>query len=495
MKATSLTLTALLLACLAGCDTNPFGTLEAEFIPKSAAAPEPKPTPEAPVDKDGDGVVETIDCNDADKDVGAASAWLSDIDGDGWGTGNTIASCVQLVDTVAFDKNGDCDDEDDSRFSGAPELCDNKDNDCDGVIDDSKSNVWYHDADGDGWGDPAKPFTDGCNGSSFLSANASDCDDVHAFAHPGGTEECDGLDNDCNGKVDEDVKTVWWIDFDGDGFGDSAANVTLACVLPEGHADNPSDCNDKDADVHPGATEVCDGVDNDCSGSADGDASDRILIYFDEDGDGHGFDKVGATSSHCPDQPLPPGYVLNKDDCDDQDGSVHPLGEESCNGQDDDCDAEVDEAEPNENLCNDDDPFTTDHCDALADTCVHEMTMIWLTCELPEAYDEGYVCGAAAFLEYESGEYSAVSFEDEVLGLNASAICAILSAGGLLHINSYVYLPEDPFLTWVGGEQVSVEDPQGAEVSGSPGTVTVFPSGLDFIYELSDFAFCQQFLL
>ncbi len=77
----------------------------------------------------------------------------------------------------------------------------------------------------------------------------TDCDDGDPNIHPGATEVCDGVDNDCDGLADEPV------DEDQDGY------LATAC--------GGDDCDDEDADVNPGADEVCDdGVDNDCDGTS-----------------------------------------------------------------------------------------------------------------------------------------------------------------------------------------------------------------------------------
>lgn len=98
------------------------------------------------------------------------------------------------------------------------------------------------------------------------------------------------------------------------------------------------DCNDGDDGVHPGADEVCNGVDDDCDGNTDGDAVDATAWFPDVDEDGFG-DPDGAITA-CD---APAGYVSDGQDCDDDAASIHPGAEEHCDGADEDCDGEADE--------------------------------------------------------------------------------------------------------------------------------------------------------
>lgn len=101
-----------------------------------------------------------------------------------------------------------------------------------------------------------------------VSVEDGDCDDADASVFPGQTEVCDGVDQDCDGEVDEDTTELWHPDADGDGFGDDLS-PTEACSRPDGFVPNAGDCDDGRADVFPGALEVCDGVDTDCDGIPD----------------------------------------------------------------------------------------------------------------------------------------------------------------------------------------------------------------------------------
>ena len=172
-----------------------------------------------------------------------------------------------------------------------------------------------------------------------------DCDNGSAAVNPDAVDTCNGIDDDCDGKIDEAPPT-WYADSDGDGFGDEA-NPTEACGLPSGYAANADDCDDSDASVHPSAIEVCnDGVDDDCDGLADGDddsldAASSTLYYADTDGDGFG-DNL-SSRRFCSE---PADHVLDNTDCDDGAAAVNPAATEVCNdGVDDDCDGLSDDTD------------------------------------------------------------------------------------------------------------------------------------------------------
>ena len=127
-----------------------------------------------------------------------------------------------------------------------------------------------------------------------------DCDDNDPNAYPGADEVCDDADNDCNGEIDDGLFSTYYPDEDGDGFGIGAqAFEGDACAIPEAAALDPGDCDDGDAAIHPGAADVCDGIDNDCDGIGDpeadciqdvaesGDAFGTALAAADFDQDGY----------------------------------------------------------------------------------------------------------------------------------------------------------------------------------------------------------------
>ncbi|MBT8233670.1 MAG: choice-of-anchor B family protein [Saprospiraceae bacterium] len=217
------------------------------------------------------------------------TTYYKDADGDGYGDYNIFeTSCSEPNGYVI--NNSDCDDDDDASYPGAPELCDGKDNDCDGLTDqndpDVVYNTYYLDNDNDGYGD-ASMTTLACLPPTGYVIDDTDCDDSNNMINPGFPEICDGLDNDCDGLVDgadADLTSIeWYEDFDSDGYGKD--NVTLyQCAQPAGYVAFPSDCDDLDANNYPTNTEVCDGQDNNCDGIVDEGcnqvACDAISLYI-----------------------------------------------------------------------------------------------------------------------------------------------------------------------------------------------------------------------
>jgi hypothetical protein len=318
----------------------------------------------APADDCDDAVPTTYTgapelCNGVDDDCNgvADDDGLIDSDGDGH---YPLGSCSSPAD--------DCDDTEASIYSGAPELCNGLDDDCDGAL-----LVDEMDVDGDGFGvcdgdcddnnidvnpgesEVCNAIDDNCNSSvdegfdkdgDSYSSCSGDCDDNNGDINPGEVEICNGADDDCNGTVDDQLSD----DVDNDGH-----YALGSCLTPA------DDCADLDPDVYPGAPEICNGEDDDCNGLIDDDG----LV----DGDGDGHYPVGSCTSPA-------------DDCDDASSLVYPGAPEVCNGLDDDCDGAVDLSEDDsdgdgyrtcDGDCDDSDPLikpgATELCNAVDDDC------------------------------------------------------------------------------------------------------------------------------
>lgn len=273
------------------------------------------------------GALET--CSDAvDYNCDGSTAYADD-DQDG------VAACA------------DCNDNDPAVHPDAEERCNTIDDDCDGQADDldpegpSNPNTWYKDNDGDTYG-TSESLT-ACMGSAPYSVIVSgDCDDTQPSIHPGATEACNDLDDDCDGHADDSDPegttgaTTWYRDVDQDSYGQTADFKTLCKSTSPYTATQPGDCVDSNANIHPGVTEVCNGADDDCSGTPDDGVGSTW--YADSDGDGYG--DPDASTLACS---KPSGYVSDSTDCDDTAAMVKPDGIEICNGIDDNCNGQFDE--------------------------------------------------------------------------------------------------------------------------------------------------------
>jgi hypothetical protein len=157
------------------------------------------------------------------------------------------------------------------------------------------------------------------------------------------TEVCDpnNTDEDCSGGADDndingaDGKQVLFFDLDQDGYGDAAGQPSEWCDPPVYTAASFDDCDDTDASVYPGATEVCNEVDDNCDGQTD----ENVTTTYYADVDSDGFGDPSTTTDACT---LPSGHVADNTDCNDALNTVFPGGTESCyTAHDDDCDGDT----------------------------------------------------------------------------------------------------------------------------------------------------------
>ncbi|MBM4391296.1 MAG: putative metal-binding motif-containing protein [Deltaproteobacteria bacterium] len=232
--------------------------------------------------------------------------------------------------------DGDCDESDPLVNPNAAEACDGIDNNCDGQVDEGVLGTYYADADSDGFGDASLP-EEACEAPAGSVANADDCDDANGTVFPGAAEACDGLDNDCDGSIDEDVTTVWYEDADGDTYGNDASSVD-GCESPGvGWVAVGGDCNDAEPKAWTGAAEVCDLIDNNCDGQIDEGLG--TTYYADTDGDGYG--DPANTATDC--AGAVDGWVSNADDCNDSEKLAWTGADEYCDDVDNDCNGLVDD--------------------------------------------------------------------------------------------------------------------------------------------------------
>ena len=329
------------------------------FLFGCASSTNTEPAPEKITeDADGDGFSSEEDCDDSNSlvspeaeevcdgadnncdgqiDEDVQSNFYADSDLDGFGNPDLMASGCEAPS--GFVSNGsDCDDTDEKSYPSAEEVCDDADNNCDGNIDEELGQVYYADSDGDGFGDENTQIQ-ACQIQEGLSTIAEDCDDNNEFINPLAQEECDEVDNNCDGAIDEGLLIDFFADIDEDGFGDTTDTVAT-CAAPEGYVEQAGDCDDLESFANPAMTEVCDGIDNDCDGSVDGpDSLDAQSFYTDADGDG--FGAIEAPQYACV---IPVFASPLSNDCNDNEATMNPATSEICDGLDNNCDGSVDEA-------------------------------------------------------------------------------------------------------------------------------------------------------
>jgi len=251
-------------------------------------------------------------CNGQYEEGLPKNTYYMDADGDGYGHHDitTVPYCTAPVGFV--ENNRDCDDSDPAIHPYAKEICNDKDDNCNGEIDEGLKKAYCRDADSDGFGDPneKKMFCsqpDGYTEEDFCD----DCDDSDSEEYPG---------------------QVWFKDKDSDGYADGYPNdpdgylngkfSLCERAFPYYYLASPGsklvfgDCNDDEKLINPDAPEVCNGKDDNCNGEAD--EGLMLIFYKDADNDGHGNpdDKKEACEQ-------PEGYVSDNTDCDDTDPAIH----------------------------------------------------------------------------------------------------------------------------------------------------------------------------
>ncbi|MCB9302112.1 MAG: HYR domain-containing protein [Lewinellaceae bacterium] len=230
-------------------------------------------------DTDGDSYNDCDDCNDNSAIEKPGQVWYKDSDGDGYAeTGAaTITQCARpagyKAQTELTATTGDCNDGNAAINPAASEICDGLDNNCNGFTDEGLLATYYRDADGDGYGNPAMA-QQSCSAPPGYVSNNIDCNDNSAVEKPG---------------------QVWYKDSDGDGYAETGAATITQCARPAGYkaqtelTATTGDCNDGNAAINPAASEICDGLDNNCNNAIDDGINccpSSNVIYVNDDAPG-----------------------------------------------------------------------------------------------------------------------------------------------------------------------------------------------------------------
>jgi hypothetical protein len=231
---------------------------------------------------------------------------------------------------------GDCNDGNSSIHPNAKEDClTEADDNCNGIKFEG-CQFYFRDADQDGYGDEHHYVFDNVPPLNHVPDNR-DCNDGNSSVYPGAREFCNNIDDDCDGAKDEGCM-IYFLDSDKDGYGDFFAPIRET-FQPPGYVTNGQDCRDNNINIHPGATEICNFLDDDCDGETDEGCK---VYYFDGDVDGYGVWDNQRRETFQPD-----GWASQGGDCRDDLFFVNPGRPEICgNGLNDDCDGLTDEGCP-----------------------------------------------------------------------------------------------------------------------------------------------------
>lgn len=254
-------------------------------------------------------VSNSLDCDDTNAAINPTTVWYADADGDTYG--NALVSQVGCLQPTGYVLNNtDCNDNNASANAVA---------------------TWYQDMDGDGFGNLNVSQVNCGQPLGYVASN-TDCNDNAALINPNAVEIFDAIDNNCNGSVDEGFTPVpYYLDQDGDGVGGSTFVMNVVSPGPN-YSLTTGDCNDLNANMYPGNTEICDNLDNDCDATID---EGLILITYYQDSDGDNYGNVNITIAACS---TPNGYVLDTTDCNDANANIHPGAVDiPGNGIDEDC--------------------------------------------------------------------------------------------------------------------------------------------------------------
>lgn len=227
--------------------------------------------------------------------------------------GSSVGECKLGFQTCSAGNWGTC------MGSTEPttETCDGKDNDCDGLVDEGLMTTYYRDADTDGYGNPGLPLTT-CGDHTGYVSNDGDCNDADPTVYSGATESCDGKDNNCNNVIDETFNVGTSCSA---GVGACAASGSYVCKSDK----SGTECN---AVQGTPTSETCNDIDDDCDGTTDEGVC--TTYYVDMDHDTHGSMTTTCSSPYT-------DCVTSHDDCHDADASIYPGATEVCDGKDNDC--------------------------------------------------------------------------------------------------------------------------------------------------------------